>query len=213
MRILFILIILSCSQATKAVNINTASSVELARELSGIGKVKAQRIVEYREKIGTFISIEQLTEIKGIGPKTLERNRDKIVFSTQSLNNINNNKHLNYKNPSLDLSPKLKKPYKRQDNSLWDVLVIIPLFIICLAIFGVAWLKNVRKDKAIPRKHFISSTFVCSGCGTVTESKNIYREGHFKHQSFDDHLPPGWTCIPNWLGKLCDYCFECSQKI
>ena len=47
-------------------NINTASPEELAL-LPGIGETLAKRIVEYREKIGTFTSLDQLMDVSGIG--------------------------------------------------------------------------------------------------------------------------------------------------
>lgn len=61
------------------VNVNTASPEEL-ETLPGIGEVLAQRIVEYREAHGPFKSPEDLLKIKGIGPKTLEKFRDRITF-------------------------------------------------------------------------------------------------------------------------------------
>lgn len=54
------------------VNINTAGPEEL-QLLDGIGEVYAQRIVEYRKEHGPFKSIEELTNIKGIGKKTVEK--------------------------------------------------------------------------------------------------------------------------------------------
>lgn len=62
------------------VNINTASAAEIQDKLVGIGAKKAQAIVEYREKHGKFLSIEQITEVSGIGKATLEKNRDRIVL-------------------------------------------------------------------------------------------------------------------------------------
>ncbi|EKT64332.1 ComEA family DNA-binding protein [Providencia alcalifaciens] len=62
------------------VNINQASAEELARKLSGIGKQKAQAIVEYREKFGAFNAIENILEVQGIGPAFLEKNREKLVL-------------------------------------------------------------------------------------------------------------------------------------
>ena len=53
-------------------NINVASTKEL-QSLPSIGEKMALRIVEYREKHGNFSSVEQLTEVKGIGDKTLEK--------------------------------------------------------------------------------------------------------------------------------------------
>ncbi len=60
------------------ININTATVSELMT-LDGIGEVKAKAIVEYREKNGYFKSIDDITLVKGIGEKTLEKNRDKIT--------------------------------------------------------------------------------------------------------------------------------------
>ena len=60
------------------VDINTADAATIARELNGIGLSKAQDIVAYREKNGAFKSPDDLRKIKGIGAKTLERNRANI---------------------------------------------------------------------------------------------------------------------------------------
>jgi competence protein ComEA len=60
------------------VDINSADAVTIAKELQGIGLSKAQDIVAYREKNGAFKSAEDLRKIKGIGAKTLERNRANI---------------------------------------------------------------------------------------------------------------------------------------
>lgn len=62
------------------VNINTASAAEIQDKLVGIGAKKAQAILEYREKNGKFLNLEQLTEVSGIGKATLEKNRDRIVL-------------------------------------------------------------------------------------------------------------------------------------
>ena len=53
-------------------NINTASAKAL-QSLPSIGEGMALRIVEHREKHGKFSSVEMLTEVKGIGDKTLEK--------------------------------------------------------------------------------------------------------------------------------------------
>ncbi|QYN43691.1 MULTISPECIES: ComEA family DNA-binding protein [unclassified Gilliamella] len=62
------------------VNINTATAEELTKILTGIGKSKAIKIVEYREKYGPFVSIEQLKEVSGIGQATLDKNAGKITL-------------------------------------------------------------------------------------------------------------------------------------
>lgn len=63
------------------VNVNSASASEIADALSGVGEVKAQAIVEYRKAHGGFKSVEELSNVKGIGAKTLEKNKDDILLS------------------------------------------------------------------------------------------------------------------------------------
>ena len=58
--------------------INPATQDELA-QLDGIGSVLAGRIIEYRRLHGPFRSIRDLDKVKGIGPKTIEKNRGVIV--------------------------------------------------------------------------------------------------------------------------------------
>ncbi|CQH31734.1 ComEA family DNA-binding protein [Yersinia enterocolitica] len=60
------------------ININSADAEELAQSLSGIGRKKAEAIVNYREQFGFFTDAEQLLEVPGIGPSFLERNRSKL---------------------------------------------------------------------------------------------------------------------------------------
>ena len=60
------------------VNLNTANINELTA-LKGIGEKKAQAIVDFREKQGKFTTVEQLADVSGIGPATLEANRDMII--------------------------------------------------------------------------------------------------------------------------------------
>ncbi|AKN32259.1 DNA-binding protein [Clostridium carboxidivorans P7] len=59
------------------VNINTATKEQL-KTVSGIGDVTAQKIIDYREKNGSFNSIEDLKKVGRIGDKTLEKIKDKI---------------------------------------------------------------------------------------------------------------------------------------
>lgn len=59
------------------VNINTATKEQLMT-LSGIGEVKAAAILEYRRENGSFYTVDELTNVKGIGEKTLEKIRGNI---------------------------------------------------------------------------------------------------------------------------------------
>ncbi|MDX9708257.1 MAG: ComEA family DNA-binding protein [Trichloromonas sp.] len=62
----------------KVVNINTAT-LEQLEALPGVGPVSAQRILEYRDQIGPFKSVDQLVEVKGIGEKSLGKFRDLVT--------------------------------------------------------------------------------------------------------------------------------------
>jgi len=66
------------NSAAYAVNVNSADAVTIADELKGIGKVKAEAIVAYRTEHGPFTAVEALDAVKGIGPATIDKNRDKI---------------------------------------------------------------------------------------------------------------------------------------
>ena len=57
------------------ININKADTKTLTT-LKGIGKDRAVKIIEYREKNGPFQKIEDLMKVKGIGKKTFEQNKN-----------------------------------------------------------------------------------------------------------------------------------------
>ena len=62
----------------KNININTASLNELT-QLKRVGPKYAQRIIDFREKHGSFQKPEDIVKVKGIGPKTFEANKDIII--------------------------------------------------------------------------------------------------------------------------------------
>lgn len=66
------------SKYSEIVNINTASAKQLSKGLLGIGKVKAEAIVAYRETNGEFKKIEDLLKVEGIGKKILENNKERL---------------------------------------------------------------------------------------------------------------------------------------
>jgi competence protein ComEA len=61
------------------INLNTASKTELM-SLPGIGPKTAENILLFRQDHGDFQSVEDLTNVKRIGIKTLDRLRDKITI-------------------------------------------------------------------------------------------------------------------------------------
>ena len=64
--------------AGEPVNVNTADAQQLAQGLDGVGLSKAEAIVAYREANGDFKHPDELVNVKGIGIRTVDRNRDNI---------------------------------------------------------------------------------------------------------------------------------------
>ena len=65
---------------TAPLNVNTATAEEL-EALPGIGAVTAQRIIEHREQYGPFLCMDDLLNVYGIGPSTLEQLEGLVIFS------------------------------------------------------------------------------------------------------------------------------------
>lgn len=66
----------------RKLDLNTAGVEELVI-LPGIGPRKAEAIVEYRERNGRFREVHQLTQVKGIGEKTVERIAPYVFVSAE----------------------------------------------------------------------------------------------------------------------------------
>jgi len=64
------------------VDVNTADAETIAAELNGVGLSKAKAIVEYRAKHGPFRTVDDLSLVKGIGERTVDKNRSDIQVST-----------------------------------------------------------------------------------------------------------------------------------
>ena len=64
--------------AATPVNVNTASAEEIAIALYGVGKYKAQAIVQNRPEHGHFKSVQALKKARGIGQGILDGNRGDI---------------------------------------------------------------------------------------------------------------------------------------
>ena len=75
--------------AAGPVNVNTASAEQISESLKGIGISKAQMIVAYREANGSFQHVDELVNVKGIGLKTVDRNRDLIILQDETVKTEN----------------------------------------------------------------------------------------------------------------------------
>ena len=64
------------------VDINSADAATLAAAINGVGPSRAAAIVAYREANGPFTSVDDLSAIKGIGNKLIERNRELLTVGT-----------------------------------------------------------------------------------------------------------------------------------
>lgn len=64
------------------VDVNSADAATINKALINIGPSKAAAIVAWRKQHGAFKSADQLAEVKGVGLKTVEKNRDRIVIGT-----------------------------------------------------------------------------------------------------------------------------------
>ena len=85
-----------------SVELNSADSTTL-QLLHGIGPAYARRIVKYRERLGGFVSTDQLMEVYGFTPELLNRIRPYLKLDTDHLRKININ--------TLTLKQLIKHPY------------------------------------------------------------------------------------------------------
>jgi len=67
----------------EVINLNSAT-LEQLDILPGIGPNKAKAIIDYRKRYGDFQSLEQIMEVKGIGPKMFEKMRGRISITPAS---------------------------------------------------------------------------------------------------------------------------------
>lgn len=62
------------------VNINTASAEVLDEKLKYVGEKTAEKIVEYRKEHGEFKSVDDLSEVRGVGTQIIKANKDVMVL-------------------------------------------------------------------------------------------------------------------------------------
>ncbi len=81
--LMMVLMLWSFSVVAKPVNVNTADAQTISQSLKGIGLKKADAIVQYRKANGRFKSVKGLLRVKGIGEKTILKNKDDILLTDQ----------------------------------------------------------------------------------------------------------------------------------
>ena len=62
----------------ETININTADKESLMTSIKGVGETRAEAIIAYREQNGSFKSVEELAEVRGVGPSIVEKNMDNL---------------------------------------------------------------------------------------------------------------------------------------
>jgi len=72
------------------VHANTADTLDL-QQIRGIGSVTSHRIVQYRERLGGFVRIEQLLEVWGIDLERFEQIKEFFIIDKQNIRKLNIN--------------------------------------------------------------------------------------------------------------------------
>ena len=76
--------LISVSSFAEPVDINSADASTLASVITGVGENRATAIVDYRNTHGPFTSVDELSNVKGIGMKTVDKSRNKLMVSVPS---------------------------------------------------------------------------------------------------------------------------------
>ena len=106
-------------KATLMVELNAADTIRL-KQLQGIGSVLAKRIVKYRDLLGGFYSIDQLSEVYGLSEQTLKQLADKVTVDVSKIKKID----LNFS----DLNEFSRHPLHSEESGKEDCQVPIKLW-------------------------------------------------------------------------------------
>jgi len=80
-QLLWALLLVSFNIFAAPVDINKANAQEISESLKGVGLKKAEAIIAYRKANGPFASIDDLANVKGIGEKTIAKNKSNLQIS------------------------------------------------------------------------------------------------------------------------------------
>lgn len=78
--ILAFICLLPCVLYAGPIDVNTATAEQLSESLQGVGPQKAAAIIAYREQHGPYRSVQDLTNVKGIGESLLDKNKGLITL-------------------------------------------------------------------------------------------------------------------------------------
>jgi competence protein ComEA len=87
-KLLLLLSLWTINAFATPVNVNTADAKTISEALSGIGLKKAEAIVKYRTDNGLFKTANDLANVKGIGEKTVEKNKNDILLTDAAAVNV-----------------------------------------------------------------------------------------------------------------------------
>jgi len=80
-KLLILLVLFSINALAEPVNINKADAKTISQSLKGIGIIKANAIVKYRKKNGPFKTLNDLTNVPGVGKKIVKKNARNLNLS------------------------------------------------------------------------------------------------------------------------------------
>lgn len=76
------------TKSLQVYDLNTVDSIQL-QTLNGIGEVLASRIVKYRNKLGGFASLNQLSEVYGLSQQVIEENKNRLTINKSQVKKLN----------------------------------------------------------------------------------------------------------------------------
>ncbi len=79
--LVLLMMLVSASSFAGPVDINSADASTLASAITGVGESKAAAIVAYRDTHGPFASVDELSKVKGVGMKTVDKSRNNLTVS------------------------------------------------------------------------------------------------------------------------------------